>query len=164
MAEEEKRCAAQNEIEISRRQFFVKLGTASVAVVAGGGGLLVYQYLAPNVLYEHSPTVNAGKADIYPPDSVTLDVANGIYVVRTAKGFYALSAVCTHLGCLTAFKPDSGNIACPCHGSEFRRDGKVNAGPAPHPLPWLKMWLGDDGALMVDRSVTVTPQTEYLRT
>jgi cytochrome b6-f complex iron-sulfur subunit len=164
MAEEEKRCAAQDGIEVSRRQFFVKVGAASVAVVAGAGGLIVYQYLAPNVLYEPAPTINAGKVALYPPDSVTLDVANGIYVVRCPQGFYALSAVCTHLGCITAFNPESGNIACPCHGSEFRRDGKVNAGPAPRPLPWLKIWLGDDGALMVDRSVTVVPQTEYLRT
>jgi cytochrome b6-f complex iron-sulfur subunit len=136
---------------------------ASAAVVAVGTGVFAYQYLAPNVLYEPSPTVSAGKPDRYPPDSVTLDVDYGIFVVRSPQGFYALSAVCTHLGCLTVYKPESGNIACPCHGSEFLRDGKVVAGPAPHPLPWLKMWLGDDGTLMVDRSATIAPQTEYLR-
>jgi cytochrome b6-f complex iron-sulfur subunit len=163
MTEEDKTLAEQDGSEISRRQFFVKVGMASIAVVAAGGGVFAFQYLAPNVLYEPSPTVSAGKPDRYPPDSVTLDVENGIYVVRSAQGFYALSAVCTHLGCLTVYKPESGNIACPCHGSEFLRDGKVIAGPAPRPLPWLKMWLGDDGALMVDRSVTVVPQTEYLR-
>jgi len=162
MAEEEKKLA-EDASEISRRQFFVKVGLASVAVVAGGTCVFAYQYLAPNVLYEPSPTVSAGMPDRYPPDSVTLDVETGIFVVRSAQGFYALSAVCTHLGCLTVYKPESGNIACPCHGSEFSRDGKVSAGPAPRPLPWLKMWLGDDGALMVDRSVTVAPQTEYLR-
>src|ERR1035438_8497909 len=158
MAEEEdKTSAEQDGDEISRRQFFVKVGITSVALVAGGGGVFAYQYLAPNVLYEPSPTVNAGKPDRYPPDSVTLDIENAIYVVRSPQGFYALSAVCTHLGCLTVYKPESGTIACPCHGSEFRRDGKVTAGPAPRPLPWLKMWFGDDGVLMVDRSVTMAP-------
>jgi hypothetical protein len=29
------------------------------------------------------------------------------------------------------------------------------AGPAPRPLPWLRMWLSDDGNLMVDRSNAV---------
>jgi cytochrome b6-f complex iron-sulfur subunit len=163
MAEEDKTSGAQDGSEISRRQFFVKVGMTSMAVVAVGTCVFAYQYLAPNVLYEPSPTVNAGRPDRYPPDSVTLDIENSIYVVRSPQGFYALSAVCTHLGCLTVFRPESGNIACPCHGSEFRRDGKVIAGPAPRPLPWLKIWLGEDGALMVDRSATVAPQTEYLR-
>ena len=54
-----------------------------------------------------------------------------IYVVRTAEGFFALSAICTHLGCMTAYKPDLGIIACPCHGSKFNKDGVKIAGPAP---------------------------------
>ena len=68
------------------------------------------------------------------------------------RGFFALSAICTHLGCLTAYKPDLGIIACPCHGSKFNKDGIKIAGPAPKPLPWLRMWLSDDGNLLVDRS------------
>jgi cytochrome b6-f complex iron-sulfur subunit len=163
MAEEDKTLAEQDDRDISRRQFFLKVGMTSMAVVAVGGGVFAYQYLAPNVLYEPSPTVNAGKPDRYPPDSVTLDIQNAIYVVRSPQGFYSLSAVCTHLGCLTVYKAETGTIACPCHGSEFGRDGKVSAGPAPRPLPWLKMWLGEDGALMVDRSITMAPKTEYLR-
>ena len=31
-------------------------------------------------------------------DSVTLDVNSGIYLVQAQEGFFALSAVCTHLG------------------------------------------------------------------
>jgi cytochrome b6-f complex iron-sulfur subunit len=63
-----------------------------------------------------------------------------------------LNATCTHLGCLTAWDPDLNQIACPCHGSKFNRDGVKVAGPAPKPLPWLKTWLSEDGDLMVDRS------------
>ena len=88
-----------------------------------------------------------GKPDHYAPDSVTLDPQTAIYVVRTAEGFFALSAICTHLGCLTAYKPDLGIIACPCHGSKFNKDGVKIEGPAPRPLPWLRMWLSDDGNL-----------------
>ena len=124
----------------------------SIAVAACGTGLFGYQFLYPNVLYEPPPIVNAGKPDRYPADSVTLDAETGIYVVRSVEGFYALSAVCTHLGCLTAWKPELGIIACPCHGSKFRRDGTKIEGPAPKPLPWLRMWLNDDGDLLVDRS------------
>ena len=137
---------------LNRRQFFVRLGLGSLAVAGAGTAVFAYQFLSPNVLYEPSPIVNAGKPASYPADSVTLDPATGIFVVREAQGFYALSAVCTHLGCLTAWKPELGIIACPCHGSQFKRDGTKIAGPAPRPLPWLRMWLSDDGDLMVDRS------------
>ncbi len=148
--------------EMSRRQFFVKLGVGSLVVAGAGTALFAYQYLSPNVLYEPSPVVNAGRPDHYPPDSVTLDPATGIYVVRAAQGFFALSAVCTHLGCLTAYKPELGIIACPCHGSKFNRDGTKIEGPAPKPLPWLRVWISDEGDLMVDRSTTMT-ERQYVR-
>ena len=145
----------KDEAGLNRRQFFVRIGLGSVAVAAAGTGVFGYQFLTPNVLYEPSPTVNAGRPESYPPDSVTLDPQTGIFVVNSAQGFYALQATCTHLGCLTAWKPELGIIACPCHGSKFNRDGTKIAGPAPKPLPWLRMWLSDDGNLMVDRSTTL---------
>ena len=163
MAEEEKnkeQKAAGNEMD--RRQFFVRAGLGSVAVAALGTSVFAYQFLSPNVLYEPSPIVNLGKPDSYPPDSVTLDPQAAIFVVNSAQGFYALQATCTHLGCLTAWKPELGIIACPCHGSKFNRDGTKIAGPAPRPLPWLRTWLSDDGDLMVDRS-TVVPEHQVVK-
>ena len=142
--------------DLKGRRTFVKIGVGSLAIAACGTRLLGYQFMYPNVLYEPSPIVNAGRPDRYPADSVTLDPETGIYVVHSAEGFYALSAVCTHLGCLTAWKPDLGIIACPCHGSKFQRTGVKIEGPAPKPLPWLRMWMNDDGDLLVDRSSPMT--------
>ena len=86
MAEDPKRTPAPDSPEeMSRRQFFVKIGVGSVAVAALGTAAFAYQYLSPNVLYEPSPIVNAGKPDRYPPDSVTMDPQTAIYVVRTAR-------------------------------------------------------------------------------
>ena len=149
--------------ELNRRDFFIKFGATSLAVAGAGSMAFALRYLSPNVLYEPSPVVSAGKPEHYPENSVTLDPRLGLFVVRSAQGFYALNAVCTHLGCLTVWKPEAGVIACPCHGSTFQRDGSVIAGPAPRPLPWLKMWMSDDGDLMVDRSVIVAPQKDYVQ-
>ncbi len=143
------------EAGLDRRQFFIRVGLGSVAVAAAGTAAFAYQFLSPNVLYEPSPVVNAGKPDHYPADSVTLDPQTGIFVVNSPQGFYALQATCTHLGCLTAWKPELGIIACPCHGSKFQKNGTKIEGPAPKPLPWLRMWMNDEGDLLVDRSTPI---------
>ncbi len=164
MDEPKKADPALSDLGLSRRQFFVKIGAASVAVAGIGTTVFAYQFLSPNVLYEPSPVVNAGKPGSYAPDSVTLDPQNGIYIVRAAEGFFALQAVCTHLGCLTAWNQELGIIACPCHGSKFAVEqagkfpGEKIEGPAPKPLPWLKMWVSEEGDLMVDRSEEIRPQ------
>ena len=148
--------------ELNRRSFFTKLGLGSLGLAAAGTLMFYYRYLSPNVLFEASPIVNAGKTEDYPVDSVTLDATSGIYLIHGVEGFFSLNAVCTHLGCLTAWKPEVNAIACPCHGSRFSREGQKLAGPAPKPLPWLKTWLSDDANLMVDRSVII-PSLQYLR-
>ena len=140
------------------RRTFMRVGIGSIAIAGAGSAVFGYEFLSPNVLYEPSPIDDAGKADRYPADSVTPDPQNGLYVVHGPRGIYAVSAVCTHLGCLTAWKPEAGVIACPCHGSTFRIDGTKIEGPAPLPLPWLTAWLGEGGNLLIDRSAPLERQ------
>lgn len=155
--------AAPDEVkDAGRREFFARMGMGSLVVAAVGTGLFSYEFFSPNVLFEASPIIKAGKPDQFAAGTVTLDPQSGIYLVNGPKGFYALGAICTHLGCLTAWKPELDLIACPCHGSRFNRDGIKVAGPAPQPLPWLKVWLNDEGYLMVDRS-TVLKEQEFVR-
>jgi cytochrome b6-f complex iron-sulfur subunit len=143
--------------QVTRRQSFIKLGLGSLTVAGCGAAAFGYEFLSPNVLYEPSPIANLGKPDRFPPDSVTADPVTGVYIVHASEGYYALSATCTHLGCLTAWKPELDIIACPCHGSKFNRRGIKVDGPAPRPLPWLKTWVSDEGDLLVDRSEIVEP-------
>jgi cytochrome b6-f complex iron-sulfur subunit len=163
MSEETEKDGGEGESADVNRRRFITFGTTSLAIAGLGACVFGIEYISPNVLYEPSPVVNAGKPEHYPLDSVTLDLRASIFVVHGKEGFYALSAVCTHLGCLSVCKQDAGVIACPCHGSSFQRDGSVIAGPAPRPLPWLKMWLGEDGSLMVDRSTEVAADNGFVR-
>ncbi len=62
-----------------------------------------------------------------------------------ARGFSALSLVCTHLGCTVESKPEG--FVCPCHGSRFDLQGKVTRGPAGNPLNSLRTGITSDGKL-----------------
>ena len=159
---DEKQLPQSKSTDRDRRAFFVKLGLGSLSIAAAGTAVFAYQFLSPNVLFEPSPIINAGKPERYPLDSVTLDVNAGIYLIHANEGFFSLGAVCTHLGCLTAWKPELGIIACPCHGSKFSRTGEKIEGPAPRPLPWYRVWLSEEADLMVDRSTTIRSM-QFLR-
>jgi cytochrome b6-f complex iron-sulfur subunit len=56
-----------------------------------------------------------------------------VLVVREATRVVALSATCTHLGCLVKYK-GGGIVECPCHAASFDLNGNVRGGPAPRPL------------------------------
>lgn len=76
-----------------------------------------------------------------------------VAVYRDRDGVYAISTVCTHLGCIV--KPATDGFHCPCHGSRFASDGTVISGPAPKPLPWLQVADAGGGKLVVDEQQTV---------
>ncbi len=137
--------------EVSRRDFFNEITIAALGVAGLGAAVVTYNYLSPNVLFEPSMVFRAGNPDLYPVNSVTYLQEQLVYVVRTLNGFYAVSAICTHLGCITQYKPEANMIACPCHGSKFKTDGTKIEGPAPRPLPHFAITLTPDGELQVDK-------------
>lgn len=136
---------------LARRDFLNEVTFGALAVAGLGSGVVTYQYFSPNVLFEPATRFRAGNPDLYPVNSVTFLQDQQVYIVRTPAGFYAVSAVCTHLGCITQWNPEDNLIECPCHGSKFQRNGNKVAGPAPRPLPHFSITLTADGELVVDK-------------
>ncbi len=67
-----------------------------------------------------------------------------IIVVRTSTTtVIAVSAVCTHSGCIVGFELSSETLYCDCHGSRFAEDGSVLAGPARRDLRSYTATLAD---------------------
>jgi len=147
---------------MGRRDFLNEISAAALGITGLGSAVVSVNYISPNVLFEPPARFRVGIPDDYPVNSVSFLREQQIYIVRTAEGFTALSAVCTHLGCITEWRPDDNLIACPCHGSKFNRDGIKVAGPAPRPLPHLSVQLAPDGQLVVDKLNTV-PANQVLR-
>jgi len=56
---------------------------------------------------------------------------NQTAVYRDSQGeVHAVSARCTHLGCIVSWNPAETSWDCPCHGSRFSVGGEVLQGPA----------------------------------
>lgn len=63
-------------------------------------------------------------------------VDESVYLRKQGDAIEAVSALCTHTGCLV--QRVSSGFGCPCHKSDFDEDGKVTSGPAPRPLDRLE--------------------------
>ncbi|MET9730146.1 FAD-dependent oxidoreductase [Streptomyces sp. NPDC006458] len=109
-----------------------------VSVVREGGSLLTHQaHVAKHFVGDRLPSVTSpSPEDLAPGDGAVLRVGGHRCAVhRDDSGqLHAVSARCTHLGCLVAFNRAEQAWECPCHGSRFAPDGRILQGPAVRPL------------------------------
>ena len=154
---------------LNRRKFVVAAGNAAIGIAALGSIGVTLDFLSPKVLLELPRRFVIGMLATMQPNSVTYDADHRLIVFRDKQGyFYALSSVCTHLGCILEWKElgipghPEGVIACPCHGSIFNKTGDVIGGPAPRSLDRFKMYL-EDYRVIVDMSETVGEEEMILK-
>jgi cytochrome b6-f complex iron-sulfur subunit len=140
---------------VSRRDLLVSVGVGACVAATAGAGLVTVDFLDPKVLFEPPTRFKAGLPGDYPEGTVRFDREHRAYVIGTPGGVYALSAVCTHLGCITRYHADERAIACPCHGSRYDLEGNVTQGPAPRALTWIEVAVDPAGTLVVDTAVPV---------
>ena len=139
------------------RRSFIKwsaVGWTAFAAVVGGYATAAMRYMFPNVLFEPVQSFRAGFPDEYALGEVSERWKNkyGVWIVRDTEKIYALSTVCTHLGCTPNWLPSDNKFKCPCHGSGFYKTGINFEGPAPRPLERFKITLADDGQIVVDKT------------
>jgi glycine/D-amino acid oxidase-like deaminating enzyme/nitrite reductase/ring-hydroxylating ferredoxin subunit len=101
---------------------------------------------APSLLKTQAEVARHFVGDRLKPPASVDDLAPGDGAVVRAGGdrlavhrddtgaLHAVSARCTHLGCLVSFNRAERAWECPCHGSRFGVDGEVIHGPAVRPL------------------------------
>ena len=134
---------------MSRRGFlkYVLLGFSALATAAG--------VLTPIIAFLWPPRAGASEAggrvavastaDLPPGRGEVYSVNNKpVIVINTQNGYAALSAVCTHLGCIVFWNEQRQVIACPCHEAYFNTNGVVISGPPPAPLEPYRVQVEGD--------------------
>lgn len=141
-------CAECRKRTLDRRKLLVLAG--------GAAALTVFPACGPATGSPPTGMIAAGNMSALAVGALL--VMSNVVVGRDANGVYAMSAICTHAGCLL----DDGNqsiaagLSCPCHGSAFDGDGNVTRGPARTPLQHYAVTIASDGSLTVDGSQAVS--------
>ncbi|MGQ9618081.1 MAG: QcrA and Rieske domain-containing protein [Candidatus Aminicenantia bacterium] len=128
------------------------IGSSFIAVL----GTIFYPILKfvfpPKISESTQSTVNVGKVDDIHPNSGKIfrfGSKPGLIVRKSDGSFIALSATCTHLGCIVQYRADLGHIWCACHNGHFDLSGKVLSGPPPSPLQEFKVKIVGDEIYVV---------------
>lgn len=119
---------------LSRRDFIKK---SAIGIVIGGSVLSSFSLEAfAKAPAARSVKITADEITVKLSENASLSKAGGtvkvndeIMLIRKSDTeFIAIKTICTHKGCDVELEGDK--FICPCHGSEFSLDGKVQTGPA----------------------------------
>lgn len=144
--------------QVTRRWF---LGKAAVVAAIGAAGVALMAVMK-GVFPPFTKTkkiFSIGRLYDFPVDTYTLMSKQRVFVLRDHEGVKAMSAECTHLGCVLD-RTDNG-FQCPCHGSRFDDRGEVISGPAPRSLACYRVDLAPDGQLRVDMTQKISFREKY---
>jgi cytochrome b6-f complex iron-sulfur subunit len=158
---------------ISRREFLNYIWGASMALLlAETTGTIIWFALPRFRAGEFGGVFNQDPALLPPKGSPPVLFPAGKYwVSNTNDGLFALSQVCTHLGCLFKWVPTNNRFECPCHGSKFTGAGLkiVGQGPAQRNLDRFSITVttpggtnktnADGNAIKIDGATVIAVDT-----
>lgn len=145
-------CAGCRDRSMDRRQVLVMLGASAGAAAA----VVALPACGPATGSPPTGPVSVGNISALPVGKML--VMSNVVIAHDAGGVYAMSAVCTHAGCLLdeSSQTISAGLSCPCHGSAFDGNGNVTRGPARAPLQHYAVTIAADGSLTVDGNQSVS--------
>ena len=125
------------------------------AVVSRIAGMSLAFLTPPHKKDTFGSMINAGALSALPePGASPRLVPQGrFWLVHNDAGLHAVYNCCTHLRCLFGWDDEKQLFICPCHGSEFSRDGKVLKGPATRDLDRFPVQLVDDRGNIIRQSL-----------
>jgi cytochrome b6-f complex iron-sulfur subunit len=171
----------EEELGISRRQFFNRGILVTMAVSLGAFGAAAIAFLYAKSAGGFGGKIDAGisltdaiaynndkKEPYYVPEARSYLVPYPKTAVPKAKkvpqyapvlpgmeeGIVALYQKCVHLGCKVPWCATSQWFECPCHGSKYNRVGEKQGGPAPRGLDRFVVTASGD-KVTIDTGVVI---------
>lgn len=80
-------------------------------------------------------------ADMPPVDKRSVKIGSNYYSV--------MIGLCTHLGCIPAYRDETHDFKCACHGGEFTAAGINKFGPPPIPLHIPPFVIKDENTIVL---------------
>jgi Rieske Fe-S protein len=128
---------------------------------AAGSLLLALPVGCQSTVSPPTGPVTAGNVSATQIGAMAVVAGEAVILGRDAGGLYAMSAACTHAGCLLSVNGATGaeDLYCPCHGSLFDANGGVTRGPARDPLTHYRVEVATDGAITIQGGEPVSADT-----
>jgi cytochrome b6-f complex iron-sulfur subunit len=169
----------EEELGVTRRQFFNRGILTAMSVALGGFGIAMLAFLWPSSAGGFGGKINVGSLDdvdtafakkepyynasakvyIVPYPADDIENAEAVYppaiVSGMEEGYVALYQKCVHLGCRVPWCQTSQWFECPCHGSKYNRVGEKRGGPAPRGLDRFALSVSG-GGIEVDTGTIFT--------
>ena len=157
---------AMKSIKDASRRKFMEVGVYTITgcIAAVSGVALTRFAIGPSFDNQESKWI---EADLSPEDVPTDNFEQLIIDFQSKDGWVttpskalvfvrkeqdgtitAISATCTHLGCVVSWKEEDNIFKCPCHDGRYDSEGKVISGPQPAPL-WRHPAKMEDGRLFL---------------
>jgi Rieske Fe-S protein len=159
-----------NEADLNRRKF-MEIGiyaiTGAIAVVSGI--VLTLFAVGPSFRKEKAKWIEVELDDAGDGNTgfsrvvleyekkdgwLTASARSLVYVKRVKEDeVIAISAACTHLGCIVTWDEDQQIFQCPCHDGRYNPEGQVISGPPPRPLRRHKTKIEEGRILLATETV-----------
>jgi cytochrome b6-f complex iron-sulfur subunit len=144
---------------MKRRSFIGKSAMGLVLLAGTAAAISYFRQFFPRLAGEKRRIV-LDDPDRFPVDTFTFLKEHNVYVYRDHEGFKAVSAICTHLGCILEKSLDG--FQCPCHGSCYSDEGAVVSGPAPRDLAWYRISRDPQNRIVINPGKIVPPGEKFL--
>jgi Rieske Fe-S protein len=159
-----------NKSDLNRRKFMeIGIYTITGTIAAVSSAALVRFAVGPafnkkkskwiEVELEDNPGDNAGFTRVVleyeTKDGWLTSNSRALAYVKRIKDneVIAISAGCTHLGCIVTWDEDQKIFKCPCHDGRYDTEGKVISGPPPAPLKRHKTKIEDGRIFLATETV-----------
>ena len=168
---------------VTRRQFLNRSVVALMTFSLSAFGASLIGFLWPSSSGGFGSKIRVNKADIvaglatgkgfyYVPEgrmwitaypSSALEKAHKVsaytapVIAGMEAGYTFLYQKCVHLGCRVPNCPTSQWFECPCHGSQYNRNGEKKGGPAPRGLDRFAVEVAGDSFIVNTGSIILGP-------